>query len=179
MTVEPPMLPSDYSACAILLLLYTLQGVPMGLSASVPILLRELDVSYSDLAMFALCSWPFSLKLLWAPIVDSIYNPAWGRRKTWFVPTQLLAGALFIWAGFPENVDEMMGTGGPDGKPNIPKLTATFFAMYFLMATQDIAVDGWALTMLSPPHVEKGSTMNSIGSPKKDDFPLKIDDIHT
>ena len=50
------MLPSDYSACAILLLLYTLQGVPMGLSASVPILLREMDVSYSDLAMFALCS---------------------------------------------------------------------------------------------------------------------------
>ena len=42
-------------------------------------------------------------------------------------------------------------------------MTAFFFALYFLMATQDIAVDGWALTMLSPPHVEKGSTMNVIG----------------
>lgn len=155
------MLPSDYSACFILLLLYTLQGVPMGLSASVPILLRDLDVSYTGIATFSLCSWPFAVKLLWAPIVDSVYNPKWGRRKTWFVPTQLLAAALFLWAGRPENVDAMMG--GHGAPPDIPMLTATFFAMYFLMATQDIAVDGWALTMLSPAHVEKGSTMNSIG----------------
>lgn len=158
---EPPMLPSDYSACLILLLLYTLQGVPMGLSASVPILLRDLNVSYTDIGTFSLCSWPFALKLLWAPIVDSVYNPKWGRRKTWFVPTQLLAGALFIWAGRSENVDTMMGSH--DTPPDIPMLTAIFFAMYFLMATQDIAVDGWALTMLSPAHVEKGSTMNSVG----------------
>ena len=161
MAEEAPMLPSDYSACLILLLLYTLQGVPMGLSASVPILLRDLEVSYTDLGTFALCSWPFAIKLLWAPIVDSVYNPKWGRRKTWFVPTQLVAGALFIWAGMPENVDTMMGANG--AAPDIPMLTATFFMMYFLMATQDIAVDGWALTMLSPPHVEKGSTVNSVG----------------
>ena len=30
-------------------------------------------VSYKEQAVFALCSWPFSLKLLWAPIVDSVY----------------------------------------------------------------------------------------------------------
>ena len=53
--------------------------------------------------------------------------------------------------------------GGEGKPPNVPKLTAMFFSMYFLMATQDIAVDGWARTMLSPPHVEKGSTMNVIG----------------
>jgi PAT family acetyl-CoA transporter-like MFS transporter 1 len=29
------------------------------------------------------------------------------------------------------------------------KLTAIFFGFTFLAATQDIAVDGWALTMLS------------------------------
>ena len=160
----PPMTPSDYSACLVLLLLYTLQGVPMGLSMTVPFLLQEMGpdvVSYKEQAVFALCSWPFSLKLLWAPIVDSVYSKKWGRRKTWFVPIQLLAGLLFIWAGRPSSVDEMMGG---DGKPpNVPKLTAVFFSMYFLMATQDIAVDGWALTMLSPPHVEKGSTMNVIG----------------
>jgi len=160
----PPMTPSDYSACFVLLLLYTLQGVPMGLSMTVPFLLQEMGpdvVSYKEQAVFALCSWPFSLKLLWAPIVDSVYSKKWGRRKTWFVPIQLLAGLLFIWAGRPSSVDEMMGG---DGKPpNVPKLTAIFFSMYFLMATQDIAVDGWALTMLSPPHVEKGSTMNVIG----------------
>lgn len=42
-------------------------------------------------------------------------------------------------------------------------LTAWFFGVYLLMATQDIAVDGWALTMLSKDNVELGSTCNTIG----------------
>jgi len=35
-----------------------------------------------------------------------------------------------------------------DGSPNIQMLTLVFFILNFLAATQDIAVDGWALTML-------------------------------
>jgi len=31
---------------------------------------------------------------------------------------------------------------------NVKPETAYFFVLYFLMATQDIAVDGWTLTML-------------------------------
>eukprot|EP01047_Picozoa_sp_COSAG01_P066085 COSAG01_NODE_9055_length_2568_cov_24.871203_2_plen_210_part_00 len=188
----------------------------MGLFESVSILLQEKGVSYKGLGTFALCTWPFAVKLLWAPLVDSVYRPAWGRRKSWFVPAQLLAGALFVWAGQPTQVDELFGgvpAGGSGEGPNVAKLTATFFATYLLMATQvraspgggapccvrgerggggakcrraadtcaaltelrrllaprgpgmqDIAVDGWALTILSPAHVEKGSTMNSIGA---------------
>ena len=46
---------------------------------------------------------------------------------------------------------------------NVRGLTAFFFALYFLMATQDIAVDGWALTMLSKKNRGKGPVCNSIG----------------
>ena len=42
-------------------------------------------------------------------------------------------------------------------------LTAIFFMLTFLAATQDIAVDGWALTMLSKENVSWGSTCNSVG----------------
>lgn len=35
------------------------------------------------------------------------------------------------------------------GKPNIVVLVYTFFITNFLAATQDIVVDGWALTMLN------------------------------
>ena len=47
--------------------------------------------------------------------------------------------------------------------PNVPYLTYFFLVLYFLMATQDIAVDGWALTMLSKENVGYASTCNSIG----------------
>ena len=53
------------------------------------------------------------------------------------------------------SLDNLLGEGGdtppPPGAPppNVTLLTAIFFALNFLAATQDIAVDGWALTMLS------------------------------
>ena len=41
---------------------------PRGLAASIPLLLQERKTSYGSQAMFTLTAWPFSLKLLWAPI---------------------------------------------------------------------------------------------------------------
>merc|ERR1719361_2852940 len=48
-------------------------------------------------------------------------------------------------------------------EPDIATLTFFFLALYFLCATQDIAVDGWALTMLKRENVGYASTCNSVG----------------
>merc|ERR1711871_1461158 len=48
-------------------------------------------------------------------------------------------------------------------QPNILALTVIFFCLFFLCATQDIAVDGWALTMLSKENVGYASTCNAAG----------------
>jgi PAT family acetyl-CoA transporter-like MFS transporter 1 len=40
--------------------------------------------------------YPFSLKLLWAPIVDSIYSKYIGKRKTWLIPLQYMIGLMLI-----------------------------------------------------------------------------------
>ena len=47
--------------------------------------------------------------------------------------------------------------------PNVLLLTVVFFSLNFLAATQDIAVDGWALTMLQKRNVGYASTCNSVG----------------
>ena len=47
--------------------------------------------------------------------------------------------------------------------PDIWHLTVCFFFLNFCAATQDIAVDGWALTMLSEKNVGLASTCNSVG----------------
>ena len=83
-------LEGDYFNVAILLLLYTLQGVPMGLSASVPLILQEKGATFLQQAQFDVVSYPFSMKLLWAPLVDSLYVARFGRRKTWLIPVQLM-----------------------------------------------------------------------------------------
>jgi hypothetical protein len=42
-------------------------------------------------------------------------------------------------------------------------LLLSFLSLYFLVATQDIAVDGWALTLLRPENVGYASTANTVG----------------
>ena len=189
---------------ALLIALYTLQGIPMGLSASIPFLIQQkikllastaastdgaaaaARLSYNANAIFALCSWPFSLKLLWAPIVDSIFFKPFGRRKSWLVPAQTLAGLIMV--GGSDFVERQLGlealpavsesvvvaanAAGSVAQPviaaaatamNVKGVTVFFFVLYFLMATQDIAVDGWALTMLSKKNRGRGPVCNSIG----------------
>ncbi|XP_051580775.1 acetyl-coenzyme A transporter 1-like [Myxocyprinus asiaticus] len=145
---------------ALLLFLYVLQGIPLGLAGSIPLILQSKSVSYKDQAYFSLVFWPFSLKLLWAPLVDSLYLQQFGRRKSWLVPTQYLLGLFMLYLSF--TVNAMLQTDGQKGT-DVITLTAVFFILAFLAATQDIAVDGWALTMLSRENVGYASTCNSVG----------------
>ena len=152
-------LQGDWTAIMLLLLLYTLQGIPMGLGASLPLLMVEKKVSSMEQAVFSMVAYPFAFKLLWAPLVDSVYSSSFGRRKTWIVPAQLAIGMLLLTSSF--RVNAMLGSDG--GSVDVNKLTALFFSFYFLCATQDIAVDGLALTILSERNREYGATCNAIG----------------
>mgnify|MGYP000464915017 FL=1 len=134
-----------------------LQGIPVGLAfGSIPFLLRA-KLSYSQIGIFTLCTYPYSLKLLWSPIVDSIFSAKLGRRKSWIVPIQGIIGVLLWWLG--GNVTSLMEAVEPD----VNKLTGLFFILVFFAATQDIAVDGWALTLLSKDNLSYASTAQTIG----------------
>ncbi|KAL4647002.1 acetyl-coenzyme A transporter 1 isoform X2 [Arapaima gigas] len=149
---------AELGSISLLLFLYVLQGIPLGLAGSIPLILQGKNVSYKDQAYFSFVFWPFSLKLLWAPLVDALYFSRFGRRKSWLVPTQYLLGFFMLYLS--ATVDSLLEShGGPD----IITLTAVFFMLAFLAATQDIAVDGWALTMLSRDNVGYASTCNSVG----------------
>lgn len=147
----------DYGSVALLLLLYTLQGVPMGLSASVSFILQEKGATYAEQGIFSLASWPFSLKILWAPIVDSVYFRSVGQRRTWLIPLQILVGLSLLYLS--NHLGALISEKGSD----VRTLAGIFFWIYVLLASQDIAVDGWALTMLSRENVGLASTCNSVG----------------
>lgn len=150
----------DRSSILLLLLLYVLQGIPLGLAGSIPMILQNRHVTYKEQATFTLSFWPFSIKLLWAPLVDSVFLEQMGRRKSWLVPAQYLIGGFMLLLS--SYIDDLLGTGEAHS-PNVTIITCVFFALNFLAATQDIAVDGWALTMLSRKNVGWASTCNSVG----------------
>lgn len=101
------------------------------------------------------------MKLLWAPIVDSVYWRRMGRRKSWMVPCQYLIGLFMLLLSF--KMPYIMGDDGQGGGPNVLFLMLVFLPLNFLAATQDIAVDGWALTILSRKNVGYASTCNAVG----------------
>jgi len=104
-------------------------GFPFGLiNETVPIFLRSSGASLVDIGHLAKLSLPWSLKWLWAPLVDRH-----GSRRTWIVAC--LAGlALLTWALAD------VGSG---------RLTAGFWivlaGVVVLSATQDIAIDAYTI----------------------------------
>ncbi|EPE24932.1 MFS general substrate transporter [Glarea lozoyensis ATCC 20868] len=157
---ELPM--QDRRNFGLLVLLYFLQGVPMGLATgSVPFLLKGAHMSYSALGVFSLASYPYSLKLLWSPVVDAVWTPRLGRRKSWIMPIQMLSGLGMIWLG--SQVKGMMVVAGKEDGSGIWGFTWWWFFLVFMCATQDIAVDGWALTLLTPGNISYASTAQTVG----------------
>lgn len=172
---EPPALPNtprlqntsffalpeqDRRNFLLLVLLYFLQGIPMGLAmGSVPFLLKP-HISYGQIGVFSLASYPYSLKLFWSPIVDAVWSRRLGRRKSWITPVQLLSGlAMLYLAG---RVESMLNSAG-ESDGNVWTFTKWWFFLVFLCATQDIAVDGWALTLISPQNISYASTAQTVG----------------
>ena len=137
----------------LLVLLYFLQGIPMGLAfGSVAFLLKS-HLSYGQIGVFSLASYPYSLKLLWSPIVDAVWSPALGRRKSWIMPIQICSGVGMLYLG--SRIKEMMVAAGAKDGSGVWSFTWWWFFLVFLCATQDIAVDGEYMSVpmhiLAPP----------------------------
>src|SRR5438876_1374950 len=70
-------------------------GLPLALSGStLQVWMRESGVSLGTIGLFALVGTPYTLKFLWAPLVDALDVPILsrelGRRRGWLIFSQLL-----------------------------------------------------------------------------------------
>lgn len=149
--------PVDKKNFLVLVFLYLLQGIPVGLAfGSIPFLLKS-RLSYGQVGIFTLASYPYSLKLLWSPIVDAFFHKRFGRRKSWIVPIQTISAFVLIYLG--TTVETLL----ENAQENLFTITVSFFTLVFLCATQDIAVDGWALTLLSQEALSYASTAQTVG----------------
>jgi PAT family beta-lactamase induction signal transducer AmpG len=78
----------------------------------------------------------YSLKVLWAPIIDRVDAPAFGRlgrRRGWMAISQLLVGVSFV-------AMALVGTAH-----GLVLLGAFALAAAFSAATQDIVIDAWRI----------------------------------
>src|SRR5512133_1439634 len=136
----------------ILGLLSISSGMPLGFYLNtVQIFLRGAGVDLKTIGVAQLVSLPWSLKFLWSPLVDRF---AWrwpDRRRSWVVLTQLaLAGALGALAALaglslvrdPASGRELLAPGA------VWPIIGLVFVFVTLSATQDIALDAYAVEIL-------------------------------
>ena len=137
--------------------LYILQGVIVGLFQVVWLSLASFGATWKQQGTFSLAFYPFSLKLFWAPLIDVYYIRWLGRRQTWLLPIQVLLGSTLIVISF--YLESLLV------QLRVTELTIIFLFIIFLTATQDICVDGWALSLFASSNVIWQSTSQMIGQP--------------
>ncbi len=124
--------------------LYFSEGAPIGwLWWALPTRLREAGVPLDEsTALTAMLGLPWAFKWLWAPAVDALRGRRWGLRA-WVLAAQVgMALALLPLA---------LGADASD----LAVLTPLLLAHAVCAATQDVAVDGFALRVL--PEHERGA----------------------
>lgn len=137
---------------AILIALYFVQGLPFGFQAvALPVYLRSRGVSVTAIGFLGALALPWLFKALWAPLVDGYGSERLGQRKSWILPLQLAQALVCFGASFVPI---------PDG---LALLLPLVFVMNLIAATQDIAVDGWAVDALRQSELGLGNAVQVIG----------------
>lgn len=113
-------------------------GLPFPLVyATLSAWLEEANVERSTISTFAWLGFAYSLKFVWAPVVDSLKVPVLtrllGRRRGWMLTAQLAIGAALV----------VMAQVDPAEHIELFALIA--FAVAFSSATQDILVDAYRI----------------------------------
>ncbi|CAF1129391.1 unnamed protein product [Adineta steineri] len=139
----------------LIIILYLLQGFIQGLTSSIQLYLASYKASWQQQATFSWVFYPFSLKILWAPILDSVYYYRFGRYLTWLIPIQITIGIILITISF--YLESLLIN------LEILPLTFIFIIIYFLIASQDIVVDGWSVVLFSSSNPQWASTGQTIG----------------
>ena len=124
---------------ALMLPLGFASGLPLALtSGTLQAWLTVAGVDLKTIGIFTLVGLPYSLKFLWAPIMDRITLPWLGRRRGWMLLTEI---AVAVGLAF-------MGLVGTESGPQWLGVLA--IAVAFMSASLDIVFDAYRTDVLLP-----------------------------
>ncbi|MEK6671378.1 MAG: MFS transporter [Nitrospirota bacterium] len=125
---------------AIMLPLGFASGLPLALTAgTLQAWLTVVGLDLKTIGIFTLVGLPYTLKFLWAPLMDRLVPPWLGRRRGWMLVMQVSV-ALGLAA---------MAVTGPGQRPEILGILALVVA--FLAASLDIVFDAYRTDVLLRP----------------------------
>lgn len=136
----------------------------LGISSGLPLLLtsstlgfwlEESKISLANIGAMALVGSFYTLKFLWAPIVDIVKIPLlcskFGRRRGWLLFTQIM---LML---------SIFGLATTNPAEDLTPVVLFALAVAFFSATQDIVVDAYRIDILSVEEQAAGTVPSVYG----------------
>ena len=112
-------------------------GLPYFVPASlIYFWLTEEGVSLTEIGFLTVASLPYTLKFLWAPLLERFYFERFGRRRSWMFISQAALTLIIV----------LIGTLDPQSDLQIIGLLLLLMAVFG--ATQDIAIDAYRRELL-------------------------------
>lgn len=123
-------------------------GLPLLLTGSVlQAWMKESGVDLGTIGLFAFVGLPYTLKFLWAPLLDR-FIPRWlGRRRGWLLLSQFLLIAALVLLAYSDPAGSPLGIA-------LAALLVTFFS-----ATQDIVIDAYRREALADDEQGLGASL--------------------
>ena len=132
----------------VLALLGFASGLPLYLtSRTLQAWMRVERVDLTTIGLFSLVALPYSLKWIWAPLIDRYVPPFLGRRRGWLVITQV--GLVLAIAA--------MSLQNP--RLGLQLLAVNALLIAFFSASQDLVIDAYRTDVLSERETGAGAAI--------------------
>ena len=136
----------------ILLLLGFSSGLPFYLtSKTLQAWMTTAHVDLATIGFLSLVTLPYSLKFVWAPVMDRYVPPFLGRRRGWVLITQILL--LLAIAAMSLH----------DPQQGLRMLAVNAIAITFFSASQDISLDAYRTDVLNDREMGAGAAVFVMG----------------
>lgn len=133
----------------------------LGFAAGLPLLLTSSTLSarlaaagvdLGSIGLYSLVGLPYSLKFLWAPLLDRLPPPLRrpAGRRGWIAPLQVLLAIA------------VAALGAADPRSGLP-LAGLALLVAFLSASQDVVIDAYRAEALPPPSRAAGGATYVLG----------------
>jgi len=136
----------------VLFSLYIAQSIPMSFfSTVIPVIMRQEKYSLESIGLLQLVKLPWIFKFLWAPLVDN------HARSTKQIKSMIIISEIFY-------AVVILSIGLFDLQTDFKLIVIMMIVAFIASATQDIAVDIFAILQLKPSERSLGNSMQSAGS---------------
>ena len=128
----------------------------MGFSSGLPLLLTgsllqawmmDRNINLATIGLFALVGLPYTLKFVWAPVMDRYTPPFLGRRRGWLLIWQFLLTAAIV----------LLAYSDPDEQLSMVAIAALLLS--FFSASQDIVIDAYRRESLTDDEQGLGASL--------------------